>query len=181
MAKDCTIPDKCRKCGEDGHMARDCEKPDICRRCGSEDHKVAECTEEEKTRTIVGEDGTEREIYVPTEVRDEELFSREATISSGINFSKYANIPMNVDGENAPKGINTFAESGLRQLCKDNVAKSGYEVPTPIQKHAIPAVLAKRDLLACAQTGSGKTAAFLLPIISNLLEAGAESGCRDRC
>ena len=71
---------------------------------------------------------------MPTEVRDEELFSREATISSGINFSKYANIPVNVDGENAPKGINTFAESGLRQLCKDNVAKSGYEVKLIVYK-----------------------------------------------
>ena len=64
MAKDCTIPDKCRKCGEDGHMARDCEKPDICRRCGSEDHKVAECTEEEKTRTIVGEVGSTNSFVI---------------------------------------------------------------------------------------------------------------------
>ena len=74
-------------------MARDCELPDTCRRCGSEDHKVAECTEEEKTRTIVGEDGTEREIYVPSEVNDDELFSQQATISSGINFAKYDHIP----------------------------------------------------------------------------------------
>ena len=109
-------------------MARDCELPDTCRRCGSEYHKVAECTEEEKTRTIVGEDGTEREIYVPSEVNDDELFSQQATISSGINFAKYDHIPVNVDGENAPQGIRTFVESALRQLCKDNVAKSGYQV-----------------------------------------------------
>lgn len=181
MARDCSIPDKCRNCGEEGHMSRDCEKPEICKRCGEEGHKVAECSEPEKTRTIVGEDGTEREIYVPTEVQDDELYTESATISSGINFTKYDHIPVNVDGENVPAGIKSFAESGLRTLVKDNVKRSKYEVPTPIQKHAVPAILAKRDLLACAQTGSGKTAAFLLPIISNLLESGAQSNSGERC
>jgi len=181
MARDCSIPDKCRNCGEEGHMSRDCEKPELCKRCGEEGHKVAECTEEEKTRTIVGEDGTEREIYVPSEVKDDELFTDQSTISSGINFTKYDHIKVNVDGENVPAGIKTFSESGLRTLIKDNVKRSNYEVPTPIQKHAVPAILAKRDLLACAQTGSGKTAAFLLPIISNLLEAGAPTNSGEQC
>lgn len=58
----------------------------------------------------------------------------------------------------------------MRSLLNDNIKKSGYTVPTPIQKHGIPIVLAKRDLMGCAQTGSGKTAAFLIPIIHYLLE-----------
>ena len=65
---------------------------------------------------------------------------------------------------------------GSRQILLDNVRRSGYSRPTPVQKYAIPSILAGRDLMACAQTGSGKTAAFLLPIIHRLLESGVAGG-----
>ncbi len=52
-------------------------------------------------------------------------------------------------------------------LCA-NLEKEGYEEPTPVQSESIPTVLAGRDLLACAQTGTGKTAAFALPILQTL-------------
>lgn len=73
-------------------------------------------------------------------------------------------------GDNAPPPATSFESMGLRQLLRDNVDKSGYKKPTPIQKYAIPIIMNKRDLMACAQTGSGKTAAFLLPILHNILE-----------
>ena len=70
--------------------------------------------------------------------------------------------------------MGTFEGMGLRTLLLENVAKSGYKKPTPIQKHAIPIIKGKRDLMGCAQTGSGKTAAFLLPILHSLLEDGCD-------
>ena len=61
-----------------------------------------------------------------------------------------------------------FTELGLRPELVRAVAGAGYTDPTSIQERAIPVVLDGRDLIACAQTGTGKTAAFLLPILQRL-------------
>jgi superfamily II DNA/RNA helicase len=53
-----------------------------------------------------------------------------------------------------------------------NVTKAGYTAPTPVQKYGIPVAFAGKDLMACAQTGSGKTAAFLIPIVNHVLVHG---------
>ena len=62
----------------------------------------------------------------------------------------------------------SFDALGLTPELVRAVADQGYEHPTPVQREAIPFVLAGRDLLAGAQTGTGKTAAFVLPIIQHL-------------
>ncbi len=63
----------------------------------------------------------------------------------------------------------TFASLGLSEPLLRAVADLGYEVPTPVQAAAIPAILSGRDVWASARTGSGKTAAFVLPILEELL------------
>ena len=62
----------------------------------------------------------------------------------------------------------SFADLGLSGAVLDAVADMGYETPTPVQAAAIPEALAGRDVLAAAQTGTGKTAAFLLPTMDRL-------------
>ncbi len=61
-----------------------------------------------------------------------------------------------------------FSDFGLSQPVLRAIGEEGYDTPTPIQQQAIPHVLEGRDLLGCAQTGTGKTAAFALPIIERL-------------
>ncbi|MGH2381367.1 MAG: DEAD/DEAH box helicase [Candidatus Limnocylindria bacterium] len=67
-----------------------------------------------------------------------------------------------------------FSQLGLRPELLRAIADSGYVTPTPVQRDAIPLVLAGRDLMAGAQTGTGKTAAFVLPILQRLHASPAE-------
>ena len=62
-----------------------------------------------------------------------------------------------------------FTGFGLDPALLRATRELGFTRPTPVQKDAIPPALAGRDVLACAMTGSGKTAAFLLPILQRLL------------
>ncbi|MBV7600084.1 DEAD/DEAH box helicase [Aeromonas sp. sia0103] len=69
----------------------------------------------------------------------------------------------------------SFAELALSPRLLQTLTELGYETPTPIQASAIPVVLAGRDLMAGAQTGTGKTAAFVLPILQQLLTMPREA------
>ncbi|WP_372425766.1 DEAD/DEAH box helicase, partial [Salinarimonas chemoclinalis] len=77
--------------------------------------------------------------------------------------------------------MTTFSDLGLSAPILEALAREGYERPTPIQGQAIPPVLAGRDLLGIAQTGTGKTAAFALPMIQRLAadkRPAPRKGCR---
>ncbi|XP_075517837.1 DEAD-box ATP-dependent RNA helicase 52-like [Primulina tabacum] len=89
--------------------------------------------------------------------------------NSGINFDAYEDIPVETSGEDVPPPVNTFAEIDLGDALNLNIRRCKYVKPTPVQRHAIPISLAGRDLMACAQTGSGKTAAFCFPIIGGIM------------
>lgn len=66
--------------------------------------------------------------------------------------------------------LKTFAELKLAEPILRALHEEGYDTPTPIQAQAIPVVMAGRDVLGCAQTGTGKTAAFAVPILHKLME-----------
>ncbi|KAM1155260.1 hypothetical protein ACFX13_026762 [Malus domestica] len=92
--------------------------------------------------------------------------------NGGINFDAYEDIPVDASGEDIPPPVDTFVEIDLAECLNENIKRCKYVKPTPIQRHAIPIAMAGRDLMACAQTGSGKTAAFCFPIISGVLNNG---------
>ncbi|XP_019155382.1 PREDICTED: DEAD-box ATP-dependent RNA helicase 37-like [Ipomoea nil] len=96
-------------------------------------------------------------------------FDEKEQENSGINFDAYEDIPVETSGDNVPPPVNTFAEIDLGEAVNNNIRRCKYVKPTPVQRYAIPIALSGRDLMACAQTGSGKTAAFCFPIISGIM------------
>ena len=73
-----------------------------------------------------------------------------------------------------------FSQLGLAPAQVSACESLGYKTPTPIQRQAIPIVLSGRDVIGCAETGTGKTAAFLLPIIQRLSESRSTRRARAR-
>lgn len=106
---------------------------------------------------------------------EKELFgdlSDPTVLHTGINFEKYDDIPVEATGTNVPEPVTAFTSPPLDKVLLDNIGFAHYSTPTPVQKYSIPIVSGGRDLMACAQTGSGKTAGFLFPILSSMFSNG---------
>jgi len=108
---------------------------------------------------------------------DKKLF-QERLGNSGLDFSRYDSVPVEVSGEKS-EGIPALASFEeiytkfgeiIPDPLKQNVRRCKYDKPTPVQKYAIPVGLCGRDIMCCAQTGSGKTAAFLFPVIGLMMK-----------
>ncbi|KAH8407817.1 hypothetical protein KR215_002532 [Drosophila sulfurigaster] len=111
--------------------------------------------------------------YTKLGARDERLEQELFGVgNTGINFDKYEDIPVEATGQNVPPHITSFDDVQLTEIIRNNVNLARYDKPTPVQKYAIPIIISGRDLMACAQTGSGKTAAFLVPILNQMYEHG---------
>ena len=113
------------------------------------------------------------EVAARDEGLEKELFANENT---GINFDAYENIPAEATGNNVPPPVTSFEDAGLHPVLLENIRMAKFTKPTPIQRFSIAAGLKGRDLMACAQTGSGKTGAFLFPILTELLYTGKRIG-----
>eukprot|EP00658_Telonema_sp_P-2_P013319 TRINITY_DN15045_c0_g1_i1.p1 TRINITY_DN15045_c0_g1~~TRINITY_DN15045_c0_g1_i1.p1 ORF type:complete len:625 (+),score=151.83 TRINITY_DN15045_c0_g1_i1:158-2032(+) len=102
--------------------------------------------------------------------REQALFAKQG--SQGINFDQYDDIQVDIrapQGE-PPAPVRDFGEltGVLPEFLMRNLQLMNYAKPTPIQKHALAVALGGQDLMCCAQTGSGKTAAFLVPVCCSL-------------
>ena len=108
--------------------------------------------------------GKTREIYIPPMPPEDEE-SIFVTMDASINYDKCDEIPVEVIGRDPPQMIQTFNECNFYREVYNNVKKCRYHRPTPVQKYAIPIIMAGRDIMACAQTGSGKTVSTHLIIV----------------
>ncbi len=119
----------------------------------------------------------------PDKRLERQLFEKEIQQTAGINFDAYDNIPVETSGSDVPNPIDVFDAEVIGEDLFRNVQLCGYTRPTPVQKWSIPIAYGNRDLMACAQTGSGKTAGFLFPIIMTMLRNGGsepEGGVRGK-
>ena len=80
-------------------------------------------------------------------------------------------LEIKVQGEDLVSPVLEFSHCRFAKKLNDNLKENNYISPTPIQMQAIPIALSKRDMLACAQTGTGKSASFLLPMITRISAA----------
>nr|BAF76796.1 Vasa-related protein [Enchytraeus japonensis] len=200
MSRDCPEPKKerpndnsrppraCFNCGSEAHMSRECPEPKkereggkpsgVCFRCDLEGHMAKDCS-----KPALTEDGKPRPppyIPPPPPESEDEIFS---TITQGINFNRYDEIKVECTGQNIPeRPMESFTEVKFSDVIMTNLRKTKYEKPTPIQKWAVPVIISGRDMMGCAQTGSGKTASFLLPMLTKMLGTGFEPPCvEDGC
>jgi ATP-dependent RNA helicase DDX3X len=96
----------------------------------------------------------------------------------GIDFHLYDDVTCDISGPNTQNlpVVNYFHEiytlfpNMVPKELEDNIRRCGYDQPTPVQKYSIPVALAGRDVMCCAQTGSGKTAAFLVPMLASMIK-----------
>ena len=110
----------------------------------------------------------------PSERLERELFPpKSETQGTGINFANYDKIPVEMSGDECPEAYEDFPRDVLGPVLSRNLELCHYTRPTPVQKYALPIGLQGRDMMACAQTGSGKTGGFLFPVLVCLLRDGA--------
>ncbi|MCJ1465446.1 hypothetical protein MMC07_004064 [Pseudocyphellaria aurata] len=100
---------------------------------------------------------------------EEILFNNEYINRTGIAFDKIAGITVTFESTSQIQPALKFEDAGLHPVMLENIKLCRYELPTPIQAYCLPSILKGLDIVAVAQTGSGKTAAFLIPTISKLM------------
>lgn len=91
-----------------------------------------------------------------------------------INSSQYVKIAVSSPSQTDYANKHNFTDFPIDRRLKQNITSRGYTIPTPIQDQAIPHILEGRDVIGIANTGTGKTAAFLIPLINKIIHNRSE-------
>jgi ATP-dependent RNA helicase DDX3X len=131
---------------------------------GADHHlkKRSKALEEDDDEETKGSKAHKKGLKIPSDTADEQAAKQKKAQDI------YENIPVKVTGKKMSP-IESFADCNLVPQIMNSINTAGYTKPTPVQKYALPIILEGDDLMASAQTGSGKTAAFLVPFIQKFL------------
>ncbi|MBN3279372.1 DDX59 helicase, partial [Polyodon spathula] len=160
----------CVLCGRYGEYVCDATDNDVC---------SLECKAEHLNRVGVKLEATDEKVEnvsLSAPVKDDKFnFTyREDPFISSLTEEQVERLKQElgivVQGQDITRPVIEFEHCGFPDHLNGNLKRGGYEVPTPIQMQMIPVGLAGRDVIASADTGSGKTAAFLLPVLVRALE-----------
>ncbi|KAJ5357765.1 hypothetical protein N7541_004923, partial [Penicillium brevicompactum] len=109
------------------------------------------------------------EVGPPNVELEDQLFRGSFITRAGDKLENLNSYKVHVESSDEVKPVTEWENLGLHPVMVQNIGLCRFDRPTAIQSYAIPAVLANQDLIAVAQTGSGKTGAFLIPILSKLM------------
>ncbi|PIA42237.1 hypothetical protein AQUCO_02000003v1 [Aquilegia coerulea] len=154
----------CVICGRYGEYICDETDDDVCSLGCKQTllNKLAKSRKTENLPPVVRLPVTDECFYV----RDGDDKSGTHSLTSNQIASLRSKIEIRVMGDFVPPPILSFSSCNLPEKLQQNLEAAGYEVPTPVQMQAIPAALTGKNLLVSADTGSGKTASFLVPVVS---------------
>lgn len=108
--------------------------------------------------------------YIPIEKNFYEEHPDIAALDNERVKALHQEMGITVSGYNVPKPCISFAHFGFDEDLMNAIVKAGYTEPSAIQRQAIPAALSGRDIIGIAKTGSGKTAAFVLPMLVHIMD-----------
>eukprot|EP00644_Phytophthora_capsici_P012602 jgi/Phyca11/534395/estExt2_fgenesh1_pg.C_PHYCAscaffold_230052 len=159
----------------------------VYQKSGEDSDGVSDSEDEEEESVALfkssGEDANEGSTDVKKTKKEAKKVVKSNTAEENVQMIR-RQLGIRVSGVSVPAPITSFTEMQLdsspnaqqmKRLLLQNIERSEYKEPTSVQMQAIPSFLLRRDLLATAPTGSGKTAAFAIPILANLAAGGGSS------
>lgn len=154
--------ENCSECDEPGHHSADCLLKTSIAQGTHNSLFMGDFNEDDIP------DGQDKETYMFEADKNREALLFSFQLAS-LDFSNYEKFKVEIEGKDIPDPLDTFQSFKWPPVIENAIALNKWKVPTPVQKYALPSAIRNRDIMASAQTGSGKTACYLMPMVRYLL------------